>query len=134
MTGRVIVFGSINLDTVMTVEHMPRPGETVAGSALQTFPGGKGGNQALAARATGADVSLIGKVGNDAAVAEMLDFYRARNLSVDAIGESAEPTGAAFIQVEATSGENSIVVVAGANGDFVPADLARIAIGAEDVV
>ena len=61
----VVVFGSINLDLVARVARMPAPGETVSGSTFATLPGGKGANQALAARRAGADVALYGAVGRD---------------------------------------------------------------------
>lgn len=132
--GRVIVFGSINLDTVLHVPHIVQPGETVSGYTVETFPGGKGGNQALAAHNAGADVMLIGKVGNDAAATEMLAFYDAQGLPTASIGRSDRPTGMALIQVERDGGENAIVVIPGANGDFAPADLEAIDLASGDVV
>ncbi|MEQ8665498.1 MAG: ribokinase [Rhodospirillales bacterium] len=132
--GRVVVFGSINLDTVLEVPHIAAPGETVGGFGLETFPGGKGGNQALAAHNAGADVCLVGKVGMDAAGQQMIDFYRGEGLPIDGIGNSELPTGAAFIQVERDGGENAIVVVAGANGDFTVADADAVEIAPDDVI
>ncbi len=135
MSGRVIVFGSINMDLVAGVEKISRPGETVAGLSFATFPGGKGGNQALAAHLSGARVVLLGKVGDDPLGHELLDFYRARGLPVDRIALSAaQPTGTALIQVEKASGENSIVVVPGANGDFAPGDMDGVELAPGDVV
>ncbi len=135
MSGRVIVFGSINMDLVAGVEKISRPGETVAGLSFATFPGGKGGNQALAAHLSGGRVVLLGKVGDDPLGHELLDFYRARGLPVDRIALSAaQPTGTALIQVEKASGENSIVVVPGANGDFVPGDMDGVELAPGDVV
>jgi len=138
MSGRVVVFGSINMDLVAGVERISRPGETVAGRTFDSYPGGKGSNQALAAhRAAGgaAAVRLFGKVGDDALGAQLLDFYRRQGLATDLIGRSAgAPTGTALIQVERASGQNSIVVVAGANGDFGPEDMDAVPIAAGDVL
>ena len=63
--GRVVVLGSLNVDVVTRVEAHPRPGETVLGEAAGRFAGGKGGNQAMAARRAGADVVMVGRVGAD---------------------------------------------------------------------
>jgi ribokinase len=135
MSGRVVVFGSINMDLVAGVERISRPGETVPGLSFATFPGGKGGNQALAAHLAGGAVHLLGKVGDDPLGHELLDFYRARGLPVDGIALSAaQPTGTALIQVERASGENSIVVVPGANGDFAPGEMDGVEVAAGDVV
>ncbi len=138
MSARVVVFGSINMDLVAGVTRIAGPGETVAGHSFSTYPGGKGGNQALAAhRAAGAEaaVILVGKVGDDTFGHEMLDFYRRQGLPTDFIARSAgQPTGTALIQVERATGQNSIVVVAGANGDFTPAEMTAVPLAAGDVL
>jgi ribokinase len=138
MNARVVVFGSINTDLVAGVTRISGPGETVAGHSFATFPGGKGGNQALAAHhAAGgkAAVALVGKVGDDALGQELLDFYRQQGLATDLIARSAgQPTGTALIQVERESGQNSIVVVAGANGDFTPGEMAAVPLRAGDIL
>lgn len=138
MSGRVVVFGSINMDLVAGVDRVSRPGETVAGHSFSTFPGGKGGNQALAAhQAAGGEVEVIlfGKVGNDRLGEELLDFYRRQGLSTDHIARSAEAsTGTALIQVEEESGQNSIVVVAGANGDVTPDEMTAVPLQAGDIL
>lgn len=138
MNGRVVVFGSINMDLVAGVTRISAPGETVAGQTFATFPGGKGGNQALAAHhAAGgtAEVVLFGKVGDDPLGQELLAFYRHHGLSTDRIARSAnQPTGTALIQVERASGQNSIVVVAGANGDFAPDEMAAVPVQAGDIL
>ena len=134
----VVVFGSINMDLVAGVTRISAPGETVAGHSFATFPGGKGGNQALAAhRASGGEaaVMLVGKVGDDALGQELLDFYRRHGLATGLIARSpGEPTGTALIQVERASGQNSIVVVAGANGDFTPDEMAAVPLEAGDIL
>ena len=138
MNPRVIVFGSINMDLVAGVSRIAAPGETVAGQSFASFPGGKGGNQALAAHlaAGGAcEVMLVGKLGRDALGEELLDFYRGQGLSTERIARSdGQPTGTALIQVERESGQNSIVVVAGANGDFTPAEMAAVPLQAGDIL
>ena len=72
----IAVIGSVNLDIVAKVARLPKPGETVTGAELARFPGGKGANQALAARRLGANVSLVARVGDDAAADEALSLLR----------------------------------------------------------
>lgn len=138
MSARVVVFGSINMDLVAGVARIAAPGETVAGQSFANYPGGKGGNQALAAHhAAGneAAVILVGKVGGDALGTQLVEFYRQQGLATDLIARSAEqPTGTALIQVERGTGQNSIVVVAGANGDFTPEEMAAVPLESGDVL
>jgi len=115
VTGRVVVLGSLNIDLVTRVERHPRPGETVLGEGLQRRAGGKGANQAVAAASAGAPVSMVGCVGDDAGGAA----YRQRlaDLGVDVASVRTCPgsaSGHAIVTV-ADDGENSIVVVPGAN-------------------
>ena len=121
---KVVVIGSVNLDLTARVERLPVPGETVSGAELRRFPGGKGANQALAARRLGADVTLIARVGRDAAADEALALLRGDDvdLSLCAADEHA-PTGIALISV-APGGENHIVVAPGANRTLQPEMLA----------
>lgn len=114
--GRVIVLGSLNVDVVTRVDRHPQPGETVLGHGLERLAGGKGANQAVAAAAAGADVLMVGAVGDDAgghAYVSRLDRLGVETARV--VVHPTEPTGTALIVVDA-DGENSIVVVAGANG------------------
>jgi ribokinase len=112
---RIAVLGSVNLDIVASGEQLPRPGETVTGAVLARHPGGKGANQALAARRLGADVSLIACVGRDAYAEEALALLEAEGVDLSGCQVDAErPTGVALIAV-AKSGENQIVVAPGAN-------------------
>jgi ribokinase len=134
--GRVVVVGSLNVDLVTSVQSHPRPGETVLGTGLDRYAGGKGANQALAAaRAGSAEVLLVGRVGAD----EGGSLYRQRleRAGVDVSGvrvDDSEPTGHALIVVD-EDGENTIVVVAGANGRVCEPDLTPVgACGAGDVV
>lgn len=122
------VVGAINVDLTARVRRAPGPGETVADGELQRGPGGKGANQAVAAARLGADVRLVGAVGDDPDGHGIRQ--RLRGLGIDASGvqTSAEATGTALIVVDA-SGENSIVVCAGANAD-IDADSLGIAQGA----
>lgn len=117
---RIAVLGSVNLDIVATAASLPAPGETVTGAVLAQHPGGKGANQALAARRLGADVALSARVGRDANAAEALRLLRAENVDLSALREDdAAATGVALIAV-AASGENQIVVAPGANATLSP--------------
>lgn len=118
----VVVLGSVNLDIVATAAKLPAPGETVTGAELHRFGGGKGANQALAAQRLGADVSLIARVGNDAAADEALALLRDGGVNLDNCEAVAgATTGTALIAV-APSGENQIVVAPGANRMLMPDD------------
>jgi ribokinase len=113
------VVGSINLDLVVKVERLPRPGETLTGATLERIPGGKGANQAVAAARLGAQVRMVGCVGDDADASDALVGLREAGVEL-ALRVVDAPTGVAVILV-AADGENQIVVVPGANaevGDF----------------
>ena len=119
----IVVLGSVNLDLTASVSRLPAPGETVTGAELNRFAGGKGANQALAARRLGADVRLIARTGSDATADEALALLR--DGGVDLAGcekDDVMPTGVALICV-APSGENHIVVAPGANGALLPESL-----------
>ncbi len=128
--------GSLNLDLVYDVEELPAPGETVLGSRLREFSGGKGGNQAHAAArtaASGTTVAMVACVGPDAAGARLRDDLAGAGAEVSAIREVDAPSGLALIAVD-RAGENTIVVIPGANGAW-PADpLEGIDLGRRDVV
>jgi ribokinase len=116
----ITVVGSINLDLVATADRLPRPGETVTGARLARHPGGKGANQALAARRLGARVRLVGRVGADAMADEALTLLRAEAVDLDSCAvDPHAPTGVALIAV-AADGENQILVAPGANAAFTP--------------
>jgi len=115
MTGRVLVLGSLNVDLVTRVERHPRPGETVLGDGLEQLAGGKGANQAVAAAAAGATVAMVGCVGDDAGGAAYTARLSGRGIDVSRLRVCpGEPSGHAIVTV-ADDGENSIVVVPGAN-------------------
>ncbi|HYF06602.1 MAG TPA: ribokinase [Acetobacteraceae bacterium] len=111
----VLVIGSYNRDIVLSVPRFPRPGETLAGSGLAVFHGGKGSNQAVQAARCGARVALRACIGRDEAGDAALALWAAEGIATGAVVRDAErPTGTAVIQVEA-SGENAIVIIPGAN-------------------
>ncbi len=117
---RLGVAGSVNLDIVASVERLPCPGETVTGAELNRYPGGKGANQALAAQRLGAAVSLIARVGKDAAADEALALLRAGGVELsNCLAIPGIATGTALIAVD-PSGENHIVVAPGANRRLAP--------------
>jgi ribokinase len=118
----VVVFGSINLDLVARVARLPRPGETLAGSAFATSPGGKGANQALAARRAGAEVAMFGAVGRDAFAAPAVALLQAAGIDLAGVAATDVPTGVALIHVDAT-GQNAITVIPGANARARAADV-----------
>lgn len=121
---RVFVVGSINVDLVCRAERQPRPGETLAGTDFATHPGGKGANQAVAAARLGAETWMVGRVGDDGFGGEQMAFLGAQGLRVEHVTRTdGVATGVALIVV-AADGENSIVVVPGANGRVEPADVA----------
>ena len=114
--GRVVVLGSLNLDLVTQVERHPEPGETVLGEGLERLAGGKGANQAMAAAAAGADVLMVGAVGDDDAGRAYVERLHDAGIDTSAIAVlDDEPTGTALIVV-GEGAENTIVVVPGANG------------------
>jgi ribokinase len=113
--AKILVVGSINMDLVVRVPHSPLPGETVLGGDFETFPGGKGANQAVAAARMGGEVTMVGRVGQDDfgdTLIHGLVENKVRTSQV--IKDPDAPTGIAMISV-ATDGENSIVVASGAN-------------------
>ena len=117
---RIVVVGSLNADLVMRVPRLPVGGETLSGRSFQTFPGGKGGNQACAAARLGADVRLLAQVGNDAHGSWLRDSLRLAGVDVrGVVCDEATASGVAFILID-DEGHNQIVVVSGANGTFTP--------------
>ena len=120
--NKVLVVGSINMDLVVETGHFPAPGETLLGQRFSTFAGGKGANQAVAARRLGAQVTLIGCVGDDAFGRQLLAQLDAEGIDTSHVRVAAEiGTGVAAITV--SQAENAIVVVPGANHAVTPADL-----------
>ena len=110
----IAVVGSINLDLVARCERLPRPGETLTDATFERVPGGKGANQALAAARLGADVAMVGAVGNDPFAEEALALLAEGGVDLGGVRRVAGPTGVALIVV-GDDGENQIVVAPGAN-------------------
>lgn len=129
----IVVFGSINIDLVARVPALPRAGETVAGPDYQAIPGGKGANQALAARRAGADVVMVGAVGRDGFAGPALSVLSAGGVDVSRVASVDAPTGAAFIAVDG-EGQNQIVVAAGANAAVRAAALDGLAASPRDIL
>jgi len=130
MSVSLTVVGSINLDFVASAAHLPAPGETVTGATLARHPGGKGANQALAARRLGAVVQLIGAVGKDGMGDEALGLLRRDGVDLwEVATREGLASGVALIAVSA-DGENQIIVAPGANAAVQPGDLPNTLEGA----
>jgi ribokinase len=125
--GRVVVVGSLNVDLVTRVDRHPRPGETVlAQGDPARFAGGKGGNQAMSARDAGAQVRMVGAVGDDDAGLAYLERLRTRGIDVSGVEIlPGRATGQAWITVD-EAGENVIVVVPGTNAEVDVRDLSGL--------
>ncbi len=134
--ARILVLGSLNMDLVVTVPHLPRPGETVLGERLGRYPGGKGANQAVAAARLGGRAAFVGRVGGDDFGPELVGNLTANG--VDASGvepDNSAATGAALIFV-GPDGQNMIAVAPGANArlDSAEAERAVERLGPGDVL
>ena len=115
--GRVFVLGSLNMDVVATAPWHPQIGETVLGSSLNYYPGGKGLNQATAAVRDEAEAVMLGAVGSDGFGRELLEFADGEGIMTDFVQTSIDaPSGVALIVVAEEAGDNTIVVAPGANG------------------
>nr|WP_295890671.1 ribokinase [uncultured Devosia sp.] len=117
----ITVFGSTNLDQIGTVSRLPKPGETVAGGTFSMAAGGKGANQALAARRAGASVRHVSGVGSDAFAELALALLRQDGVDLSAMKVVEGATGIAMIFVD-SHGENVIAILPGANGAMTPGD------------
>jgi len=130
--GHVFVAGSINMDVVATADRHPRIGETVAGSAVLYFPGGKGANQAVAAAKLGAPTTLIGRLGKDAFGDELKAFLAAEGIDLSFVQQTSQAhTGTAIITV--ANADNTIVVIPGANALVSAADVETPVLSAGDI-
>lgn len=129
----IVVFGSLNVDLVTRVERLPAAGETVIGPGYELHPGGKGANQALAARRAGAEVTLVGAVGRDDFAGIALELLAADAVELGHVARVDQPTGAAFIAVDA-QGANQIVVAAGANSSARADAVATMQLGRCDLL
>ena len=123
MTAKIVVVGSFNADLVSYMERMPRPGETVHGDRFATGAGGKGSNQAVAAARMGAEVTFVGRVGNDVFAELAYEIWDAEGVNRQFVKRDKDvATGVAPILVD-SSGENMIVVVLGANKRLQKSDI-----------
>lgn len=130
--ARVCVLGSFMMDLAVCAPRRPQPGETIVGTAFDTFLGGKGFNQAVAAARAGATTSMIGRVGDDDFGARFLDQLRMEGIdSSHVVIDSELGTGIGAPLIE-PSGENSIVIVPRANSAITPADVERSALAITD--
>lgn len=119
----IIVVGSLNMDLVINAENIPRPGETVLGNGFKQIPGGKGANQADAVAKLGADVAMVGAVGDDSFGQALTESLRRDQVDVSHVTKKpGVPTGVAAIIVE-KSGNNAITVASGANFELMEADV-----------
>lgn len=132
----IVVLGSINMDLVAIAQRMPQPGETISGERFFTAPGGKGGNQAVAAAKLGADVKMVGRVGKDTFGPALLADLRGYGVNVDGVAEDPKnSSGVAMILLDAAK-QNYILAVYGANMacDNSQLDAAKHALDAADAL
>ena len=122
---RLVVIGSLNMDLTVRAPRLPRPGETILGTDFYQAPGGKGGNQAVAAARLGGRVRMVARVGQDAFGAALRTALEAEGVDTTAVGIAEGPTGLALIVVDA-AGQNQIAAVPGANARLAPEDLDRL--------
>lgn len=124
---RVAVLGSINMDLVARCASLPKPGETITAASFAEIPGGKGANQAVAAARAGANVAMIGRIGDDAFESRLRANLVSNGVDCESLRICHDtPCGVAMIAV-ADDGENQIVVIPGANAAVTPADVEQAA-------
>ena len=123
---KIIVIGSSNTDMTVLADRLPAPGETVLGGDFKMGQGGKGANQAIAAKRLGGDVTFICKVGRDVFAENSIKAYEKDGLDTSSIIRCDTPSGIALITVDSKA-ENCIVVAGGANGKVTEADIEGIA-------
>ena len=120
---KILVIGSLNMDMVVEIDHTPLVGETIMTDSMELIPGGKGANQAYAASKLGASVEMLGAVGQDSYGKKVVDNLKLAHVDTSHIIQKEKlSTGAAFIAVN-KSGDNSIVVIAGANASLEEDDI-----------
>jgi len=123
---RIVLFGSSNTDMTVRVPRLPAPGETVLGGSFATTPGGKGANQAVAARRAGAEVVFVAAVGDDDLGRQAVERYRGEGIDVGHVRVvPGAASGVALIYVD-DGGENMIAVASGANLHLTPDDVAAL--------
>ncbi|MEX1828373.1 ribokinase [Luteibacter sp. CQ10] len=119
---RIVVVGSINMDLVTLAPRFVAPGETLTGERFLTIPGGKGANQAVAAARLGAQVAMVGNVGDDAFGQQLYDGLKAEGIDVTHVAR-VDGVGSGTASITVAGGENQIVVVPAANGQVTPAQV-----------
>jgi ribokinase len=123
MSGKIVVIGSSNTDMVIKSQKFPLPGETILGGEFFMFPGGKGANQAVSAARLGGQVTFVARTGNDIFGKQAIEQFTKERINIDFIQtDQKHPSGVALITVDAT-GENTIVVAAGANSQVSEQDI-----------
>lgn len=132
---RIVVVGSINMDLVTLAPRFAGPGETITGDRFLTIPGGKGANQAVAAARLGAQVAMVGNIGDDAFGQSLYDGLKAEGIDVNHVTR-VEGVGSGTASITVAGGENAIVVIPAANGRVTPAQVeaARDVIRGADAV
>ena len=120
MKKKILVIGSLNMDFLIETDKIPASGETVLGKSVSHIPGGKGANQAYAAGRLGGKTAMIGAVGNDPYGKELIENLASAGVDTSGIETCKDtPTGQAYVSLE-PSGENSIIVIPGANHMVTP--------------
>jgi ribokinase len=123
MAGHIVVVGSINMDLVVRAPRHPKPGETILGTSFDTFPGGKGANQAVAAARLGGRVKMVGRVGNDSFGDSLLATLQKDGVDTSHIFRTDNTSSGVALITVSENGQNNIVVVPGANGRLTPEDI-----------
>lgn len=116
---KIVVIGSINMDLVMKVSRLPQKGETLTAEGYFTVPGGKGANQAVSAARLGAEVNMVGALGNDGFGEELFQHLKMEGIGLQGINRTEGPSGNALITVD-DKGDNTILVYPGANHNVSP--------------
>jgi ribokinase len=124
VSAKILVFGSLNMDLVAFAPRIPVAGETLTGHTFLSVPGGKGANQAFAAARLGASVAMLGRVGSDDLGRQVRENLAVAGCDVGGVLTTADSTTGIALIFVADSGQNSIVIVAGANGKLSPQDIA----------
>jgi ribokinase len=124
VTHPIVVVGSINMDLVCAAERLPLPGETIIGSQYGTFSGGKGANQAVAIARLGYPSFMVGKLGRDASGQQLRRSLVEAGVDVSHVSAGSATSGTALITTDNT-GQNTIVVIPGANAELSPLDIDR---------
>lgn len=125
ISGNILCMGSINMDLVMFVDRLPEPGETIVTDNFNKYPGGKGGNQAVAASMLGGNVTMFGKLGDDYFSSQLRESLISKGVEVSSIiSEEGVTAGIAMIRVD-KKGQNSITFTPGANAKLTPGDVRK---------